>query len=152
MAENPELPRRRFPCDECPIRADNRDNPKSKFPAERWEDLSASVRDPLTGYQPMPGDVLFGCHKRDPRTGADLACAGWLARFGGDHVGVRLAIVQGRLPDSALTPGVNWPPLHESWADVVQAQTSPDADRSMQSGRCRLPRRSANEKERGPAP
>ena len=87
-----------------------------------------SVRDPLTGHQPMPGDVLFGCHKGEPGSSADLACAGWLAQFGGDHVGVRLAIVQGRLPASALVPGVNWPSLHESWADVVQAQTLPDTD------------------------
>lgn len=87
MPDRSELPRRHFPCDECPIRADNRDNPKSKFSADRWEELSASVRDPLTGHQPMPGDILFGCHKGEPGTGADLACAGWLAQFGGDHVG-----------------------------------------------------------------
>jgi Family of unknown function (DUF6283) len=128
VAKRSELARRQFPCDECPFRADNRDNPKSKFPAERWEALSVTVRDPLTGHQPMPGDILFGCHKGEPGTDADLACAGWLAQFGSDHVGVRLAIAQGRLPDSALEPGVNWPPLHENWADVVQAQTSPGVD------------------------
>ncbi|MFG1609513.1 DUF6283 family protein [Actinoplanes sp. NPDC049265] len=72
----------------------------------------------------MPGDIWFGCHKGEPGTGVDLACAGWLAQFGGDHVGVRLAIAQGRLPDGVLAPGLNWPPLHEDWADVVQAQTS----------------------------
>ncbi|WP_199512188.1 DUF6283 family protein [Nucisporomicrobium flavum] len=126
MAELSDLPRRQFPCDECPIRSDNSDNPRSKFPAERWNALGASVRDPHTGYQPMPGDVMFGCHKGEPGTNADLACAGWLAQFGGDHGGVRLAVVQGRLPDSALEPGPNWPPLHETWADVVRAQTAPD--------------------------
>lgn len=67
--------------------------------------------------------------KGEPGTGIDLACAGWLAQFGGDNGGVRLAIMQGRLPDSALKPGVNWPPLHGNWADVVEAQTSTDADR-----------------------
>jgi hypothetical protein len=110
MTDHSGLPRRHFPCDECPIRADNSDNPKSKFPAERWDDLSASVRDPRTGRQPMPGDIMFGCHKGEPGTKADLACAGWLAQFGADHVGVRLAVVRGQLPDSALTPGANWPP------------------------------------------
>lgn len=121
-----EMPRRRFPCNECPIRADNHDNPASKFPAERWEALTASVRDPRTGRQPMPGDLMFGCHKGEPGTDNDLACAGWLAQFGHEHVGVRLAVAQGRLPAEALEPGLNWPPLHETWPDVVRAQTAPE--------------------------
>jgi len=121
-----EFPRRRFPCDECPIRADNADNPKSKFPAERWEELSRSVVDPETGEQPALGEIMFGCHKGEPGTDADLACAGWLAQFGVDHIGVRLAAALGRLPASALEPGANWPPLHRTWQDVVRLQTLPE--------------------------
>jgi hypothetical protein len=119
-----QLPYRRFPCSECPIRADNHDNPDAKFPAERWAALTATVRDPATGRQPMPGDTMFGCHKGEPGTNADLACAGWLARFGHEHIGVRLAVAQGRLPADALEPGDNWPPLHHTWTSVVQAQTT----------------------------
>ncbi|MET9263695.1 DUF6283 family protein [Amycolatopsis sp. NPDC004079] len=119
------LPRREFPCGPCPIRADNRDNPKAKFPAERWTALSDTVRNPDTGAQPMPGDPMFGCHKGEPGTDNDLACAGWLARFGSDHIGVRLAAATGRLPASALEPGRNWPPLHQTWNDVVRHQTAP---------------------------
>lgn len=117
-----ELPHRRYPCDECPIRADNADNPASKFPAERWEALSRSVR--IGQHQPMVGDPLFGCHKGQPGTPeADLACAGWLARFGGDHVTIRLALARGQLPPAMMEPGENWPPLHETWDDVVAHQT-----------------------------
>lgn len=112
------FPRRLFPCDECPIRADNADNPKSMFPACRWDALSASVN------APQMGDVMFGCHKGAPGTDEDLACAGWLAQFGGGHPTVRLAVFTGRLPVEALSPGSNWPPLHESWQAVVEAQTS----------------------------
>jgi len=116
------FPRRSFPCDECPIRADNADNPKSKFPAGRWEALSVSVN------APQFGETMFGCHKGAPGTDEDLACAGWLVQFGGGHPTVRLAVVTGRLPVEALSPGANWPPLHESWAAVVEAQTSGPGD------------------------
>lgn len=120
------LPRRLYPCDECPIRADNADNPKSKFPAERWDALSVTVRH--GNHQPGIGDILFGCHKGEPGTNADLACAGWLAQFGHDHLRIRLALAQGRLPPEALEPGANWPPLHETWDDVLASQTSDDDD------------------------
>ncbi len=124
MAMTEPFPRRLYPCDECPIRSDNSANPRSKFPAERWAALSASVRDPDTGQDPQLGEILFGCHKGAPGSDADLACAGWLVTFGADHVMVRLALATGRLPLSALTPGDNWPPLHQSWPDVVRAQTA----------------------------
>jgi hypothetical protein len=119
------MPYRSFPCGPCPIRADNRDNPEAKFPAERWKALGRTVRDPDTGNQPMPGDPIFGCHKGDPATNDDLGCAGWLVQFGPDHIGVRLAVATGRLPESALELGEHWPLLHETWDDVVRAQTSP---------------------------
>lgn len=120
-----DFPRRRYPCNECPIRADNADNPQAKFPAERWACLSQTVRAP-DGGSPQLGSIMFGCHKGEPGTNADLACAGWLARFGGNHVNVRLAIAFGRLPVEALTPGEGWPELHETWDDVVAAQTGED--------------------------
>jgi hypothetical protein len=108
------------------MRADNCDNSEAKFPAERWEALRDTVRDPTTSSRPTLDDPLFGCHKGEPGTDNDLACAGWLARFGTDHVAVRLAAATGRLPESALEPDENWPPLHETWADVVSAHTAPE--------------------------
>lgn len=120
------FPHRTFPCGPCPIRADNADNPNSQFPAQRWDELSKSVRDPETGREPGLGTPMFGCHKGAPGTDADLACAGWLAVFGDDHLTVRFALATGRLPASALEPGENWPPLHQTWAEVVANHTSPE--------------------------
>lgn len=126
-----QFPRREFPCGPCPIRADNADNPAAKFPAARWEALSRTLPDPDTGTPPMPGEPMFGCHKgkpgsdeHNPQPEDDLCCAGWLVRFGYDHLTVRLALHDGRLTEADLTPGPNWPPLHETWADVVRNQTS----------------------------
>lgn len=117
-----QFPRRRYPCDECPIRADNADNPRSKFSAHRWAELTATVSTP-DGGSPQLGTPMFGCHKGAPGTDEDLACAGWLAQFGANHAAVRLAVITGRLPAEALSPGVDWPPLHETWDVVVAAQT-----------------------------
>ncbi|GAA3449712.1 DUF6283 family protein [Dactylosporangium matsuzakiense] len=116
MGEPVVLPHRGFPWDESLFRRDNSDNPAAKFPAERWAELSKTVRDPATRRQPMPGE-LFGCHKGAPGTREDLACAGWLATVGADHVGGRLDVLSGRLPLSALEPGAGWPPLYETQED-----------------------------------
>lgn len=123
-----DVPRRDYPCDQCPFVARNADNPDAKFPAERWAALAVTIRDPATGREPALDAPLFGCHKGAPGTNTDLACAGWLARFGHDHLAVRLAVATGRLPSTALAPGQNWPPLHPTWNDVVRAQTTPDDD------------------------
>lgn len=120
------FPRRKYPCDECPFRCDNEDNPKSQFPVERWAALGATVRDSDSGQHPGLNDPLFGCHKGEPGTDADLACAGWLATFGEDHVRVRLAVAIGGLSAAELRPGENWPRLYETWAEVVRHQTSDD--------------------------
>lgn len=117
------MPRRAYPCDECPIRVDNAGNPASQFPAARWAELTETVPDPVTAASPGLGTPMFGCHKGAPGTDTDVACAGWLARFGAGHVTVRLAVAAGRLPAAALEPGENWPPLHRTWAEVVAAGT-----------------------------
>lgn len=118
-----QFPRRAFPCDECPMRADNAGNPRAKFPASRWDALTETVTDGHDGASPPLGATLFGCHKGEPGTNEDLGCAGWLATFGPDHVAVRLATFTGRLPHSALEPGPNWPPLHPTWSAVREHQT-----------------------------
>jgi Family of unknown function (DUF6283) len=120
------LPYRSYPCGPCPMRADNCDTPEAQFPAHRWESLSDTVRDPVTRQHPMLGDRMFGCHRGEPGTDKDLACAGWLAQFGVDHLAVRLAIATGGLPESVLEPGENWPPLHRTWQEVVAAHTTPE--------------------------
>jgi hypothetical protein len=111
------LPHRRFPCAECPVRKDNAGNPRSKFPASRWEALRATSGDA------GPGAPLFGCHEGEPGTGADLLCAGWAASFGRESAEVRIAVMCGLLPVEALDPGVNWPELYQDWDEMVAAQT-----------------------------
>jgi hypothetical protein len=115
------MPRRTFPCNECPVRCDNADNPRSKFPAERWETLRETIGDPDGfGLADMP---MFGCHKGTPGDAEeDLACAGWLAAFGHRSVPVRLAIAFGSLDPAALEPGDGWPALYEDWDEMAAAQ------------------------------
>lgn len=117
-----QTPHRRFPCAECPVRKDNASNPRSKFPASRWETLRGTIEDPEGGHALM-GAPLFGCHEGEPGTGADLLCAGWAASFGRESVQVRIYVSIGRLPASVLGTGRNWPELYENWDDMVAAQT-----------------------------
>lgn len=121
------FPHRTYPCDECPFRADNTDNPDSQFPSERWQALGSTVRDADTGEHPAMGDAMFACHKGAPGAAdTDLACAGWLALYGHDHVRVRLALALGQLEGTALAPGENWPVLHGTWSEVVEHHTNDD--------------------------
>lgn len=117
------FPHRTYPCNECPFRLDNTNNPQSQFPAHRWDELSATVRDPDTAEHPQLGDPMFGCHKGEPGTNADVACAGWLALYGHDHVAIRLALARGELEETALQPSEHWPQLHRTWDDVLHHQT-----------------------------
>ncbi|KQW13723.1 hypothetical protein ASD08_30910 [Streptomyces sp. Root369] len=66
---------------------------------------------------------MFACHKT--REGREKACAGWLASVGREHVGVRVAVAQGRLPASALTPGAGWPRLFTSFTEMAARQAAP---------------------------
>jgi hypothetical protein len=112
-----EFPRRRYPCAECPWR---RDTPPGQFPASRYDALQ-STSDQSGLHAPM-----FGCHKGEPGTNADLACAGWLAVAGTEHLAVRMAVITGRLEPDDLRPGENWPELFGSYAEMAAAQGSTD--------------------------
>jgi hypothetical protein len=63
---------------------------------------------------------LFACHKSPE--GREEACAGWLATVGIEHLGVRVAVATGQLPAEALAPGENWPDLHETYDEMVEAK------------------------------
>jgi hypothetical protein len=65
------------------------------------------------------GAPLFACHKT--AEGREQACAGWLAVSGYEHLGVRLAIVMGRLPAAVLSPGGDWPALYSSYDEMAAA-------------------------------
>lgn len=113
MAES--LPRRLFPCSECPWR---RSTPPGQFPAAQYEVL-------LETSSQTFGAPMFGCHKGAPGADADLACAGWLAVAGYENLTVRLAILSGRLDPAALQPGDGWPELFASYSEMAAAQGRP---------------------------
>lgn len=114
MADDP-LQRRKSPCEECPWR---RDTPPGQFPAERYEALRTTrgARGEEAGvYAP-----LFACHKS--AEGKEIACAGWLAVCGYDHLGIRIALMDGRIPPEAMEPGEDWPELFETYDEMAEAQ------------------------------
>lgn len=117
-----DFPHRRFPCGPCPWK---RDAVPGEFSAERYECLAVT-----SGNGVAFGAPMFGCHRGEPGTDADLACAGWLAVAGREHPSVRLAVAFGRLPADALEPGENWPDLYESYAEMAEANgANPDDHR-----------------------
>lgn len=66
------------------------------------------------------GAPMFACHKSPE--GGERACASWLAKVGEEHIGVRLAVVMGRLDPAALEPKPDWPPLFDSYEEMVWSQ------------------------------
>lgn len=54
--------------------------------------------------------------------GRELPCAGWLAAVGYFHVGIRLLAARGEIPVEALRPGADWPELHETYEEMVEAK------------------------------
>jgi len=69
---------------------------------------------------------MFACHKSPD--GREEACAGWLAAVGVDHLGVRMAVLSGRLEPEDLQPGPDWPPLFSSYAAMAATQAAPDEE------------------------
>lgn len=65
---------------------------------------------------------MFACHKT--AEGKEQACAGWLAVAGVEHIGIRLAIAQGRLDPAVLSPGDGWPELFGSFEEMADMQAA----------------------------
>lgn len=113
------VPHRRYPCAECPFRLDTK---PGQFPACRYEALRETAGTP--GREAPFGAPMFACHKSPE--GREEACAGWLAVAGYDHFGVRIAVLRGELPASALAPGEGWPVLYESYDEMAAAMAGED--------------------------
>lgn len=109
-----DFPRVHRPCSECPWRADAE---PGRFPACRYEALTATAGAP--GAEVGFEAPIFACHKTPD--GGERACAGWLAVVGYDHLGVRFAIMTGRLDPAALKAGDGWPELYPSYAALAAA-------------------------------
>ena len=110
------LPHRRHPCTECPWR---KDTPPGQFTAERYEALQATSEQ-RPGDEPGLDSPMFACHRT--AEGREQACAGWLAAVGHRHLGVRLAVMQQRLPVHVLEPQPGWPTLFETYAEMAERQ------------------------------
>lgn len=109
------FPYRRHPCAECPFRVDTE---PGQFTDERYRVLRRTVG--TDDDMRMPGDGLFACHKS--REGREEVCAGWLVVCGDYHLTVRMAVVSGELPGSALSPGSGWPALHATYDEMSAAK------------------------------
>ena len=110
---------RKRPCPECPWR---RDTPPGQFPAHRYEALRATAptKGPYGREEAGLSDPMFACHKS--AEGQEIACAGWLAVCGVDHLRVRVAVAMRELPACALRPGEDWPALFETYDEMAAAQ------------------------------
>jgi hypothetical protein len=108
-----DVPHRSSPCANCPWRTDS---VAGEFPAERYETLRDTSGGP--GKEVPIGGPVFACHKSTE--GHDRACAGWLAVEGWGHLGMRLAVIEGRLPYSALHVDDTWPELFGSYDQLAE--------------------------------
>lgn len=111
------LPRRRHPCRECPFR---RDTEPGMFPACRYEALAETAGE--RGAEAPLGAPFFACHKSPE--GREEVCAGWLAVCGAEHLGVRVAVLAGRLEPEGLQPGEGWPGLFGSYREMAATQAA----------------------------
>jgi hypothetical protein len=110
------LPHQKKPCKECPWR---KDTPSGQFTAERYEALRNTTGSP--GKEADLNSPIFACHKT--QEGREAACAGWLAAVGIEHLGIRFAIIQNRLPADSLKPKKDWPELHSSYEEMKHAKS-----------------------------
>lgn len=109
---------RALPCRRCPW---SRSTPPGEFPLSRYRALRDTVGAP--GREVPIGGPIFACHKT--AEGREQPCTGWLAAVGTHHLGVRLAVVTGRLHPQALHPGPDWPALFTDYDELVRIQAGP---------------------------
>lgn len=64
------------------------------------------------------GAPQFACHQS--REDEEVVCAGWLARYGWDNIGVRIGLLTGQYEPEMLSPGDDWPELHETFQQVIE--------------------------------
>lgn len=112
---------RKTPCDvteqngACPFRLDAE---PGEFLATRFEELAVTAGAP--GAEVPADGQWFACHKT--AEGREIACAGWLAVCGVDHIGVRMAISTGTIAGEALRRPADGPGLFESYDDMATQQ------------------------------
>lgn len=104
------------PCPSCPWRIDQSASDIPNFDLSLAEALAPTSPD-ARGMGPDFGASMFACHQS--KIGGEIPCAGWLAKVGHRHPGVRMAVMSGRISADALAPGPGWPELHNSYPEVL---------------------------------
>ena len=89
------------------------------FERHRFDELAATTGS--AGAEAPIDAPMFACHKSPE--GDEEACAGCLAAVGQDHLGVRVAVAQGRLDPQTLVPGADWPALFGSYQEMADRQS-----------------------------
>lgn len=123
---------RAYPCVQCPWRAG------ADLSSFSDGDMSRLVRaNGAVGVEAARDAPAVACHLDQPDTSHPMRlCAGWLAVVGRHHLGIRMAVLAGRLPEEALAAGEGWPSLYESLDDLL-ADRAKQLRSSQQSGRQR---------------
>lgn len=101
----------RTPCRHCPWRLDQDATVIPGFSLEKAEGLVRTTETEL-------GAPQFACHQS--REDEEIVCAGWLARYGWDNIGVRIGLMTGKYKPEMLAPGDDWPELHETFEEVIE--------------------------------
>ncbi|MGK5558203.1 DUF6283 family protein [Actinomadura kijaniata] len=124
---------RRRPCDGdrvCPWRRDADLTVFTDGDMARLTRAQGGVPDPSgsteVDAQRLTTAPQMACHKDQADTAHPLRlCAGWLAVVGPDHIGVRIAMLTGRLPVEAVYPPDRdqWPALHTSLTELLASRT-----------------------------
>ena len=109
---------RTHPCTQCPWRTDA---DQSAFSDEDMAKLLHA--NGIAGVEAALGAPAMACHVDQPSTAHPMRlCAGWLAVVGPHHLGVRMDMISGRLPESAVVAGPTWPQLHRDFNDLMAAR------------------------------
>jgi hypothetical protein len=124
VAETVEF--RTLPCVRCPWR---RDANLSLFTDDDFARLLAAnagvivtINDPAEVYGLLAAPCMV-CHKDQVDTAHPLRlCAGWLAVVGPHHLGIRIRILTGALPASAVVPGQDWPSLYTNLDELLSSR------------------------------
>jgi uncharacterized protein DUF6283 len=100
----------RQPCISCPWRVGSRASDIPNFSMKLAEGLVGTTDTEF-------GAPMFACHQS--RDGAEIVCAGWLARYGWDSIGVRLGLCAGAFHRDQLEPGEDWPELYPDFEAML---------------------------------
>ena len=108
-------PHRRYPCAQCPWRADVDLAMFSDADMAKLARANGVTRDEASMDAPA-----MACHLDQPGSAHPMRlCAGWMAVVGQHHLGIRMAVIAGRLPAEALALRPDWPALRTSLSELL---------------------------------